>query len=393
MGAGPDAGGPPARGAASDEHTEVPRQPEPPRIVHLSTVHHDWDNRILNKECRALAEAGLDTHLVISAPEDRVTHGVHVHAIRRRGRLGRVLASQPEAWGVLARLRPDVLHVHDPELIPLALLWGRLNRRPVVYDAHEDLVKQLATKAYLRGHRGRFVRPLARLLMGLADRGCDGIVTATEPIAARFRATRRGRPRPVHVIRNLPWGRDFHVTDAAANEQVAVYTGDLSEERGVSTMLDALDQLPEARLLLAGRALVPTERLDTHERVEYLGLVEPAQLPGIIARGRVGLIFLRRLPNYENSLPTKVFEYMASGVPFLATDFPAWRELFGGHDAGVFVDSDDPGAVRRALGELLDDPERCARMGRNGRRAFEERFGFEAEAAKLVAFERELARR
>lgn len=135
---------------------------------------------------------------------------------------------------------------------------------------------------------------------------------------------------------------------------------------------------------MAGRALVEDERLGHHPQVDYCGLVPPAELPGVISGARVGLIFLERLPNYENSLPTKVFEYMASGVPFLATDFPAWRELFGDADAGVFVDTDDPAAVAAALGELISDPQRCAELGRNGRRAIEERFGFEAEAAKLV---------
>lgn len=367
--------------------------PGAPRIVHLSTVHHDWDNRIVNKECRALAQAGLDVHLVISAPEDRTTHGVQVHAIGGRGRLGRLVGSQLEAWRVLARLRPDLLHVHDPELIPLALLWGRLRRRPVVYDAHEDLVKQIATKSYLHGRGSRLVRLVAGGLIGLADRGCDGVVTATEPIAELFRTSRRGRPRPVQVVRNLPWGADFAPAGVAAGEPVAVYTGDLSEERGLSVMREAVHRVPGATLLLAGRALVPTAALESDPQVEYLGLVPPADLPAIIARGRVGLVFLKRLPNYENSLPTKVFEYLASGVPFVATDFPVWRQLFGGHDAGVFVDTDDPEAVAAVLSELLDDPERCARMGANGRRAFEQHFGFEAEAARLVAFERGLAER
>ena len=355
-----------------------------PRIAHLSTVHHDWDNRIVNKECRALAEAGLDTHLVISAPEDRVTRGVHVHALQRRGRLARLFGSQRQAWGVLRGLRPDLLHVHDPELIPMALLWGTVRRRPVVYDAHEDLVKQIATKGYLHGRRAHLMRPMARVLLWMADWGCDAVVTATEPIADTFRTRLFGRERPVRVVRNLPWSSDFRVADVASNGPVAVYTGDISEARGFTRMVEAIRSVPGARLVLAGRALRQDIDPGEDEQVEYRGLVPPSELPDIIASGRVGLVLLQRLPNYENSLPTKVFEYMASGVPFLATDFPAWQELFGGYDAGVFVDSDDPDAVASALASLLADPERCAEMGRNGRRAVEEEFGFESEAVPLV---------
>lgn len=354
------------------------------RLVHLSTVHHSWDNRILNKECRALAEAGLDVHLVISADEDRTSHGVRVHAIRRRGRLQRLVVSQAEVWRTLRRLRPSLLHFHDPELIPMALLWGRLHRIPVVYDAHEDLVKQIATKPYLRGRKGAFARAAARRLLRLADAHCDAIVAVVPEIANGFSTTRDGRPRPVVVVRNLPWSQDFQMTDVAASERVAVYTGDVSVERGIDKMVAAVSKVDGAMLLVAGRALVPTAPLLSAAHVEYLGLVPPAELSGIIARARVGLIFLDRLPNYESSLPTKVFEYMASGIPFLATDFDYWQQLFGDTEAGVFVDTDDPLAVVRELTALLADPARCAKLGRNGRRAVEERFSFEHEARRLV---------
>lgn len=361
------------------------------RIVHLSTVHHDWDNRIVNKECRALAEAGFDVHLVISADEDRVTAGVKVHAITRRSRARRLVGSQWEGWRKLQTLRPDVLHIHDPELLPMAVAWARTHRCALIYDAHEDLVKQLNTKPWLNRYSARVVDPLAKQLLRLADRHCSAIITATDDIAAAFSTTVAGKARPVVTVRNLPWRRDFTVADVAANPKTAVYTGDLTRERGVSLMVESVARVPDARLVLAGRLLVPGSEID-NEAVDYLGLVPPSELPGIIAGARVGLILLKRLPNYENSLPTKVFEYMASGVPFLATDFPAWRDLFGGCAAGVFVDSDDPDAVVRELTSLLDDPERCAELGRKGREAVEREFSFEAEARKLVDVVRAVTR-
>ncbi|MGO4957478.1 glycosyltransferase family protein [Luteococcus sp. Sow4_B9] len=353
------------------------------RIAHLSTVHQSWDNRILNKECRALSEAGFDVHLVIQADEDRITHGVQVHAIKPRGRATRLLASQLEAWRMLDRIRPELLHFHDPELIPMAIAYGRRRGIPVVYDAHEDLVKQIATKPYLRGIKGHLARAAARRLVARADAQCDAVVTVIDEIAAGFRTSLDGRQRPVVVAHNLPWLADFPASRPQAADRVAVYTGDVSLERGLERMLAAVRD-DDARLVVAGRCLVDDARLAEHPRLDYRGLVPPADLPGIIAEGRVGLVLLSRLPNYEHSLPTKVFEYMACGVPFLASDFAYWRELFGGLEAGVFVDADDPVAVRRELKALLDDPQRCARLGANGRRAVEERFCFENEQAVLV---------
>ena len=94
------------------------------RVVSLSTVHHGHDNRVFNKEAKALVAAGHDYHLVISADRDGIDQGVPVVALHREeGRVRRLVVSQREAWRHLQALQPEVLHIHDPELIPLALVW------------------------------------------------------------------------------------------------------------------------------------------------------------------------------------------------------------------------------------------------------------------------------
>lgn len=367
------------------------------RVVHLTTVHQPHDNRILNKECRALAQAGIDVVLVAGAEHDDVVNGVPVRAIGRRSRAARLVASQAEAWRVVRGLRPALLHVHDPELVPMALAYGRRHHALVVYDAHEDLVAQIATKPYLRDWMRPGVRSVARSLVGLADRGVDGLVAATQKVADGYRTERR------IVVRNLPWLADFPVVDqqqrnASVSSHRAVYTGDLTEERGFSTMLAIAErvvgEVPDFQLVLAGRALGSCRdavtSLPADGPVTALGLLPPTEVPAVVASAQVGLIFLKRLPNYAESLPTKVFEYMAAGVPFLATDFPAWQRLFGPADAGRFVDTDDLDATASALVQMLRDPAECARQGSNGRRAIETEFNFESESHKLVDFTRGL---
>lgn len=363
------------------------------RVVHLTTVHQPHDNRILNKECRALAQAGIDVVLVAGSGHDEVVNGVPIRAIGRRSRAARLVASQAEAWRVVSGLEPALLHVHDPELVPMALAYGRRHGARVVYDAHEDLVAQIATKPYLADWMRPGVRGVARTLVGLADRGVDGLVAATASVASAYRT------EPRVVIRNLPWLADFPAVEeeqrvASLSSHRAVYTGDLTEERGFSTMLAVAErvtrQVPDFQLVLAGRALGPCKdavaALPPDGPVTALGLLPPTEVPAVVASAQVGLIFLKRLPNYAESLPTKVFEYMAAGVPFLATDFAAWERLFGPSDAGRFVDTDDLDATASALVDLLQNPAECERLGRNGRRAIETDFNFEAESRKLVDF-------
>ncbi|MSS44799.1 glycosyltransferase family 4 protein [Cutibacterium sp. WCA-380-WT-3A] len=356
------------------------------RVVSLSTVHHGHDNRVFNKEAKALVAAGYDYHLVISADRDGVDQGVPVVALHREeSRIRRLVVSQREAWHQLRVLEPDVLHIHDPELIPLALAWRQRHRCKVIYDAHEDLIGQVDTKPYL----GAVTRPLARMaargLVGLAGRSADAVVAATPTVGERFHHA------PVTVVRNYPWLSNYTTTPNPVPGRLA-YVGDLSEERKLSFMIEVTRKVRQrvsgTHLVLAGRVLPrcqeTVEQAVAEGFVEHLGLVAPTEVPQVLASAQVGLVFLKPLPNYVASLPTKLFEYMASQVPFAASDFQAWREMFDGFGAGVFVDTEDVTATANALSELLADPQRCRKMGYAGRRAVELGLNFESQAEALT---------
>nr|NLI49062.1 glycosyltransferase family 4 protein [Propionibacterium sp.] len=360
------------------------------RIVHLSTVHHTRDNRIFNKEVPALLAAGFDVTLAIRADADESFDVPLVALPTAPGRLARLTVTQIHAWRALNRLRPALLHIHDPELIPLAWAWARRHRARCVFDAHEDLVGQVESKDYLNPVLRPLARAYARALTAFADRHMDGIVAATESIAALY-----GNPNTV-LVRNFPWLADYDIEPAPVPGRL-VYVGDLSQERKLSFMVALTRRLrefvPAAHLVLAGRALGDAKGTSFDgEVVRHLGLVPPAEIPAVLASAQVGLIFLAPQPNYTNSLPTKLFEYMAAGVPFAASDFPFWRDTFGPLNAGVFL-PDDVDAAAAALAVLLADPARCAELGSRGRAAVRGRFDFVGEAARLEEFTRRLVPR
>lgn len=364
--------------------------PEHVQVLHLSTVHDSHDNRVRNKEALGLARAGVDVGLGIRCEADEGDGPFPVYALPRpRNRVARVTGSQIKAWQLLGRLRPRLVHIHDPELVPMVWLWKTTHGAKAIYDAHEDLVAQISTKKYL--HRG--VRPVMRLLskalVGWADRGMDAIVAATPEVAQRFR-----NPNTT-VVCNYPWLSDFD----AHPEPVAgrmVYVGDLTEERKLSLMIRATrrvrERVPGAHLVLAGRCRPAVAEMLAREAdgqvVQYLGQLEPTRIPGVVASAQLGLILLETLPNYVNSLPTKLFEYMAGAVPFLGSDFPAWRTMFPA--GGEFVDAEDEDAVVAAMAELLADPQRCAELGARGRAHLEQHFTFEGQAQVLVDLTRSL---
>ena len=242
-------------------------------------------------------------------------------------------------------------------------------------------------------------------LAGAASRGlvraastADLVVSATETIARRFPASR------TVVVRNYPPLRDAEAgpgaRDVRSRPLSAVYVGGLTETRGARVMVDAFGEeaLPEGwRLKLAGSATAPLiEKLWASRgwhRVDYAGQVGSEEARDVVLGSRVGLVLLADIPSYRDSLPTKMFEYFAAGVPVVASDFPLWRSIVEENDCGLLVDPTSPAQVAEALRAYAEDPDLLSRHSRNARRLAVEKLNWQPEAATLVAAYGDLSRR
>lgn len=355
------------------------------RVAHVTTAHQPTDNRIMRKECHSLAEAGIDICLVAVADQDETIDGVKIRALPRRGnRLMRMVLGPWDVWRMLRDIRPTLIHVHDPELIPMALVWRLRRGRRVIYDAHEDLPKQVMGKPYIHKHIRNTIAFFARALESAADRHLDTVVAATPSIARNFTCA------PVTLVQNFPWLRDFPppMPHDLGGELSVVYIGGITPERGAQEMIQGVKgSKHRPSLLLAGPASAAMEHLmneETENGVHYLGFKAADAMPRILSQGLAGLVILHPLPNYLESQPTKIFEYMAAGRPFVASNFESWKNLLGEFDCGLFIDPLEPQALSDALDFLIEHPASAQEMGRRGRRALETSFTFEKEAERLI---------
>jgi glycosyltransferase involved in cell wall biosynthesis len=91
------------------------------------------------------------------------------------------------------------------------------------------------------------------------------------------------------------------------------------------------------------------------------------------------------------ALPTKLFEYLALGLPVIASDFPAWRDIVERHACGICVNPEDPRAIAAAIEYLHDNPEERARLGANARAA-SAAYTWSRDAPALVALYEEILR-
>ena len=167
------------------------------KVVHMSTVHPRDDVRIFHKECVSLAAAGFDVHLMVAdgkGPELR--DGVTVHDIGNvAGRARRMVLQPWRMWRAARTLHARLIHFHDAELIPVALLM-RLGGARVVYDAHEDVPRAVLSKFWIRPGLRRVVAAGVERCEDFAARRFSAVVGATPHIARRFR---RLNPRSLDI--------------------------------------------------------------------------------------------------------------------------------------------------------------------------------------------------
>jgi len=343
------------------------------RVMHITTVHARDDLRIFRKECAALARSGYEVILVVGDGKgEALVDGVRIVdiGIRPSSRLAR-MRQQPRA--VLASVlqeQPSLVHIHDPELLPMGV---RLAQRgvQVVYDAHEDVPRQILTKQWIPAALRRLVSIVFERYENHQVAKLAAVCAATPYIAARFAPVVR---HSINVS-NYPFPEELApIVQPVPRERAVCYVGGIMRTRGLLQMVRALPYVPDVKLYLCGRFEDPAIEADLRaepgwSQVHYLGEVGRDEVRQVLARSSAGLATLLPMPSYMDSVPIKLYEYMSAELPLIASDFPLWREIVQSTGCGICVDPTDPVAIAAAITAYVDSPQRVRDEGRAGRRA------------------------
>ena len=342
-------------------------------VVHLTTVHHPQDPRISHKQLPTLQEAGFEVTLIATGrPADRSSGLETILLPPAETRLER-LRRQASAYREARSLDADVYQVHDPELLPLLFWLRRSTGAATVYDMHEDYRSKGPVL-------GRVLRALERW----AFRWLDHVLLAEESYRSILEEELVSSTQVLNYFKPVVQAEG---TDGGANVQGPsrlVYTGTVSRERGLTTMLGVgaeaqrqswngevrivgrchrpsqwktaqqrqQDEAPETIALIGGDTYVPKSKMATHHRWADVGLA----------------LFLPH-SNYQKSMPTKFYEYLYYGLPIICSDFPLWRDFVEMHECGVVVPPDDPEAVLDVLSRWQAEPGRYRSYVENARAA------------------------
>jgi glycosyltransferase involved in cell wall biosynthesis len=361
----------------------------PTKIAHLSSAHPRYDTRIFIKMCTSLAKHGYDVSIIVAdGLGGEIKNGVAIIDVgpNSGGRLSRMSQTVKRVFNAALKLDADIYHLHDPELIPIGLKLKKLGKK-VIFDAHEDLPKQILGKPYLNKFTKFVLSKGFTLYEHWACPKFDAIIGATPFIRDKFLKI---NPNTVD-INNFPLLVELANTGHWSDKLNEVaYVGDISKIRGIEEILLAMDDTRGIKLNLAGKfADQLLENKVKNQRawlkVNELGFLNRQQVSDLLAKSKAGLVTLHPVINYMDALPVKMFEYMAAGIPVIASNFPLWREIVEENQCGLCVNPLDAKAISDAIQYFIEHPHAAEKMGRNGRRAIEEKYNWLIEEKNLFA--------
>ncbi|MBC2320706.1 glycosyltransferase family 4 protein [Listeria booriae] len=362
------------------------------KVLIMSSVHPWNDTRVFHKEAVSLARLGYDVTLYAVA-SNHVYEG-NIPNLRVVTFAPKSIVQRWKTWlqlyKIAKRSNAEIIHIHDPELLPLGYLLKRKHRKKVIFDMHEDF------PAVLKGKKiGKMRMPKWLLrVVATAEKKMLQKMNAVIYAEKYYKENYESLTTKQMDIYNYPFLQE--PTDMLKYEkQTLIYAGAIHEIRGFKEMLAVAKLLKKAnndfQLLIIGKVPQRLEiyaeqfiqKHDLEDEVKLLGRLDLHELMTYYAKSHIGLAILHPEANYLRSLPTKVFEYMSVSLPYVLSNFESYGRLVEETKSGYVVDPLSPDEIASQIQVLLDNPSTQAELGANGYKQHVANFNWSVEERKL----------
>ncbi len=363
------------------------------KVTHITSAHPRYDTRIYHKQCRSLANKYNVSLIVADGNGDEQKDRIDIYDVgKRNGRWNRFIKTTDNALKKALLLDADIYHLHDPELIPIGIKLKKLGKK-VIFDAHEDLPKQMLSKPYLNSTIKRIASICIARFEQFTCKKFDAIVTATPYIREKFLTVNSNTVD----INNFPIIAELENTCSYSDKKNAIcYIGYISKVRGIKEMVKAMELTDDScKLNLAGTfndtaIELEVKTLEGWKCVNELGFLDRTAIKDVLCSSKAGLVTLHPIANYVDALPVKMFEYMLSGLPVICSDFPLLRSIVDTTECGICVNPLDPREIANAIQYILEHPKEAELMGEHGKQAVLTRYNWTNEEKKLFKLYEEL---
>lgn len=353
------------------------------RVCHITSVHHRYDGRIYQKECQALADAGFQVILLVNdgkCTEQKKNLTIQSCCYIKNRYLQIILASLNMYLPAL-QINAQIYHLHDPELLPLAL-WLKRKHKKVIFDSHEFYYYQIKQKAYIPALLRGVVANIYKRYEYRVLSHIDAVIT---PCTINGKNYFEGISQKTIFVNNIPFKDEIIPYPYAKKNNIkSCYLGGLARARGIEQMIKA-SYKAEIPSILGGTyeagVLENLQRSLEYEIVTYMGILSRKEVQSVYNEASIGLSVLQNTGQYAqlDNLPTKVYEYMAAGLPVVLSRFAYTERFLQKYPIGILVNPNDTDEITEALSYLATHPHEAEKMGRVGRQTIENELCWERE--------------
>lgn len=363
------------------------------KVCLLTTVHYWNDNRVYYKEVLSLKKLGYEVTYVANDCEGNIDEGVRaVNVCKEKNTLKRILGFV-RVFNIVKRLNCDVIHFHDPELIPTGLLLKIFTNKKVVYDVHEDYPSQMLTKFYLPGYIRKPLHWTMKILEWLSGKVFDHIIVADQAVYKHF------PPKKTTILFNYPSLSNLSESDAQLmdikKEYDIIFPGSMAKFTA-KLILDVMKSAKDKGVVLKCLLISPfkfdggkewvkaiAKKYGIFDNLTLMDRIPPYDVPVYLSKTKIGLIPLPDTPKMRSNIPTKMFEYMYYKLPVITGELPPCGYYLNQDEFGFMVKWDSVEEYTDKVIYLLNNPQILAQYGENGHKLVVEKYNWEKEEEKL----------
>lgn len=360
------------------------------RLLLASSIHRWNDVRIYHKEAKSLALRYDVTVMGVKSSVDTNRNNISVielplpRSIWQRGMNASRILLEGISGGA------HVIHFHDPELIWVGLLL-KLFRKKVIYDIHEDIQAAIQVREWIPRRIKGIVGYITHLFELLGECVFNGLIVAESSYISMF-----SKKNQVHVVRNFVRINSEPVTLDPKSKKI-FYAGSVTVARGIGDFLESIAILQKEDRSIGATIIGSSpdsdaeflmrmkNKLPNPDVIELLGFTDFERLYSYVLSCRLAVVPLRRVKNYEWSIPTKILDYMNWGIPFVYSRLKLTEKLFGEGSGGIGFDPENVPQLAQAIRRILINDDLHRQLIKQGRNKIH-LFDWKGEEATLLKF-------
>lgn len=366
---------------------------QPISICHITIGHNPTDDRIFHKEIYSLIKEFSPVY-IIAPDREKINDKNQVNFIlfKEKGILRNIIS----AYKLSKKINAEIYHIHEFELLSVALILKYKYHKKIIYDAHETLYYYFKESSNHAKPIGIFIAFLAQIFEWACSLKADYVIKASPWI--------RTFNKKSSVIYNFPVPELFlnQPLKEKNNQKIIIYHGQLSPIRKIETMIEAMKfltkEFTDVKLILIGvisesykeklMKIIKDNKL--YYNVEIRKPIPHSKIPELLNSVSVGLTTMFPNESLKKAIELKSFEYMIMGIPVVGCRVQSAEIFIERNNAGLLIDPPTAENLGNAILYLLKNPSKCKELGENGKNSVLSEYNWYNMEEKLLRIYREL---